>query len=167
MFHKKWDAAEDELNNAMAAADDMKVPVGGVLLLLGTVYSRTARVTFAEGVFREAVKFYGLDPQKPKPASSKQCVHPSLAAALCWRYCQLLSALPNRSTEAAAWADMAWKLWKKSGAVAKAGVIEEVLGDAENLKGLGQAGRGAVVSLTARRLLPLFPPQPEDDGIYE
>lgn len=31
-----------------------------------------------------------------KAAASATLVHPSLAALLCWRYCQLLTALPKR-----------------------------------------------------------------------
>lgn len=34
--------------------------------------------------------------QLRKAAASATLVHPSLAALLCWRYCQLLTALPKR-----------------------------------------------------------------------
>lgn len=87
-----------------------------------------------------------------------QPCHPSLKAAVCWRYAQLLTALPNRAAEAEAWASAGRKLLAESGGQGfGAGVaIQDVLGDVAALKGQGQHGRGAIVSLMARRLLPVF-----------
>jgi hypothetical protein len=102
-------------------------------------------------------------------SSSRQLAHPSLKAAVAWRYCQLLTALPNRGAEAATWGDAAHKLWKHAGG--GFGVLDgsqgsggsgfsslqDVLGDDVALTGKGQHGhgRGAVVSLLLRRLLPV------------
>lgn len=82
-------------------------------------------------------------------------LHPSLHAALAWRHCQLLSALPNRGGEAAAWEGAARELWGRCPALigGSGGSIEGVLGDVAALKGQGSHGGGAVASLLARRLL--------------
>lgn len=83
-----------------------------------------------------------------------QPVHPSLKAAVAWRYCQLLTALPNRGAEAAAWADAARGAWGRAGAGLQDRAIAGLLGDEAALKGQAQHGSGGVVSLVARRLLP-------------
>jgi hypothetical protein len=73
-----------------------------------------------------------------------------------WRYCQLLTALPNRGAEAAAWGGAAQEVWARGGGGAGFGgsPIQAVLGDDVALKGQGQHGAaGVVVSLAARRLL--------------
>jgi hypothetical protein len=105
-------------------------------------------------------------------SSSSQLAHASLKAAVAWRYCQLLTALPNRAAEAATWGDAARQLWQQAGGgfVGDAssqglanssglgfGSLQEVLGDDVALTGKGQHGhgRGAVVSLLLRRLLPV------------
>ena len=71
-----------------------------LLLLLATAYSRSARVTYAEGLYREAAKLAGLDPARDPPGAGQQPQqagqHATLEAALAWSYCQLLYALPNR-----------------------------------------------------------------------
>jgi hypothetical protein len=86
----------------------------------------------------------------PSPA-----LHPTLHAALAWRHCQLLSALPNRGGEADAWEACARKLWGSWPAAAAAGGpgLEAVLGDKAALKGQAGHGGGWVASLLPRRLL--------------
>jgi hypothetical protein len=96
---------------------------------------------------------------KAASSSSRQLAHASLQAAVAWRYCQLLTALPNRGAEAATWRDAALALWQHAGGgfVGADGSLQEVLGDDVALTGKGQHGhgRGAVVSLLLRRLLPV------------
>ncbi len=83
----------------------------------------------------------------------RHAIHSSLASALAWRYCQLLTALPRRSSEATAWGDLARGLWSESGCLARKD-IAAVLGDDVALKGQGSQGQGGVVSLFVRRVLP-------------
>ncbi len=82
--------------------------------------------------------------------------HASLAAAICWRSCQLLTALPNRGREAAAWAAAAQRLWSAAGTQVSSMSLQVVLGDDVALKGQGSHGHGAgaVISIATRRLLP-------------
>ncbi len=86
------------LNRSLVAVSSDKHPrVAMVLMLLGKVYARTARVMFAEGLYRECLKLMQLDDTKvggPCPH-----VHPSVAAMLGWQYHQLLKVLPNRGME--------------------------------------------------------------------
>lgn len=88
-----------------ASSGDRSPALAPLLTLLGYTYSRSARVTFAEGLFREAAKLLRLDPgrQQPPPdgpaaraAAAGAGVHASAAAVLAWRYAQLLWVLPNR-----------------------------------------------------------------------
>ncbi len=80
-------------------------------------------------------------------------MHPSIGALLAWRYCQLLSVLPNRSTEAAGWHKLASALWEEAPLGRKA-APESVFGGLEFLRGKGEAGLGVVVDLMCRRALP-------------
>eukprot|EP00798_Chlamydomonas_sp_ICE-L_P032444 gene32444-31057_t len=125
-----WDQAEELLGDALAAAEAdggwplmracyspgvgqlLKVSDGTqagkkdhprvaiILSLLGHVYSRSARVTFAEGLFREATKMLRIDPLSvtaaQQAADARGVVHSSVLAVVGWRYHQLLSALPKR-----------------------------------------------------------------------
>lgn len=103
-----------------AAHGERNPSLAPLLTLLGYTYSRSARVTFAEGLFREAAKLLRLDPfrlqtaeqrkgevqgqgqQQPpidSPAlqeAAEAGVHASSVAVLAWRYAQLLWVLPNR-----------------------------------------------------------------------
>uniref|UniRef100_A0A383VNM6 Uncharacterized protein n=1 Tax=Tetradesmus obliquus TaxID=3088 RepID=A0A383VNM6_TETOB len=180
MARKEWEASEEHLSAALAAAEAAGGEAGPglapVLLLLGTGYARSARVMFAEGLLREAAKVLGAaEPSRlvdKAASSSRQLAHPSLAAAVAWRYCQLLTALPNRGAEATTWGDAARTLWQHAGGgfvvqgasqgsgSSSFSSLQEVLGDDVALTGKGQHGhgRGAVVSLLLRRLLPVVPP---------
>jgi hypothetical protein len=95
-------------------------------------------------------------------ASHLEAVHPSLAAAVAWRYSQLLTALPNRGGEATAWAEAAQQQWQKAGQgllPLGGGRCSSALGDLAALTGKGSHGDNrVVVSLLLRRLLP--PVQP-------
>ena len=63
MAQKQWEAAEETLGKALKAAESAGGEgsrlIAPVLLLLGVVYSRTARVMFAEGMFREVARLMG------------------------------------------------------------------------------------------------------------
>jgi hypothetical protein len=61
-----------------------------------------------------------------------------------------------RSAEAASWGGAAQKLWANAGQGFAGVELPQVLGDESSLKGQGQHGRGALVSLLTRRLLPVF-----------
>lgn len=254
---KEWEAGEqaagDALKAAAAAGGEASPLLAPVLGLLGLVYSRTGRVTFAEGMFREAGRLGGLDPSRwvgslgspgrwsplcseqgmhkqlirgctqvqhvrclqgpmvqcvpsccacqaaaskrpisassdspaswpamrpasplshrPQLAAAKRSMQPSLGAAICWRYAQLLTALPKRESEAAQWEHYASQLWAggvpeggggaaSSGASSGGGTagvfgpISGCLGDLVALKGQGAHGTGVLVGLLTRRLLP-------------
>lgn len=63
MARKEWEASEEHLSAALAAAEAAGGEAGPglapVLLLLGSGYARSARVMFAEGLLREAAKVLG------------------------------------------------------------------------------------------------------------
>lgn len=65
---KQWEAAEEALSAALkaaeAAAGEAAPALAPVLCTLGYVYARSARVMYAEGMFREAAKLSRLDPSK-------------------------------------------------------------------------------------------------------
>lgn len=68
MASKEWEEAEERLSKALSAAEaaagEAAPLLAPVLTMLGVVYSRTARVTFGEGMFREAAKLSKLDPAR-------------------------------------------------------------------------------------------------------
>jgi len=165
---RRWPEAEEALSAAVrageaAAGGDARAPsLAAPLVLLGDVYARTARVTFAEGMYREAARLAGAEarigggagggaagagaggagggagdggggaptsgenggggggtteslstPAAGAGAAGPRPVHPSLAALAAWRYAQLLTALPRRGTEAAAWAAAGERHWRQ------------------------------------------------------
>ncbi|MEW5311215.1 MAG: hypothetical protein WDW38_002949 [Sanguina aurantia] len=219
ILREDWPKAETRLAAALEAAEaagsDAHPRLAPILTQLGWVYSRTARVTYAEGLFREAAKLMKLDPtrvtqllyplmdsesiseaaeaeseskgqagsvaeagsgegkeaagaalllrqqQLRKAAASATLVHPSLAALLCWRYCQLLTALPKREREADTWGRCAVMLWHST-RDASAGVsletlsetdIEATFGSRGRLKGAGHSGSGVILSIAMLRSL--------------
>jgi hypothetical protein len=163
---RAWEAAEESLGAALAAAEavstDRHARLAPALLLLGQLYSRTARVTFAEGMLREAAKLLRLDPARAgAAAAAPQLCHPSLLAALAWRAAQLLDALPpSRAGEGGQWRRCAEEQWGRAGRPYEgaAGGLAGVLGEVGALKGGAAAGSGALLSLGSRRLLLLAPP---------
>jgi hypothetical protein len=89
------------------------------------------------------------------PSGHQPC-HPSIKAAVCWRYGQLLTALPNRASEAGHWGAAAQTLWTSAGQGFAGQQLQQVLGDEVALKGQGLHGSGGLVSLLTRRLLPVY-----------
>lgn len=153
----EWEAAEQALSSALAAAEAVSGAscprVAPVLLLTAYTYSRTGRVTLAEGLYREAAKMLQLGPGSAD-AIELAMVHPSMGALLAWRYCQLLTAMPRRGTEAAAWEKLARALHEEAPIGGLGSAPETVFGTLDALTGKGQAGRGVVVDLMCRRALP-------------
>jgi hypothetical protein len=96
-------------------------------------------------------------PPRLSVAPPSHALHPSLHAALAWRYAQLLAALPNRGGEADAWERAARALWGRWPAAAAAGGgsgdLEGVLGNRAAFTGKGSHGCRCAVSLLPRRLL--------------
>ncbi|KAG2422639.1 hypothetical protein HXX76_015877 [Chlamydomonas incerta] len=169
MRAKEWGQAEELLGAALkaaeAAAGDRSPALAPLLTLLGYTYSRSARVTFAEGLFREAAKLLRLDPGRQQPpvggpaareAAAAAGVHASAGAVLAWRYAQLLWVLPNRAGEAAKWEAFARQYWDGSGRLGGAD-IAGVLGGEAHLKGEGADGSGVVLSTRFRRAWHAFP----------
>ncbi|GAX79410.1 hypothetical protein CEUSTIGMA_g6851.t1 [Chlamydomonas eustigma] len=162
MAQEQWGEAEELLGRSLKAAEEVssdKHPrIALVLMLLGRVYARTARVIFAEGMYRESTKLLQLDSwlsmkQMGRSSSTPPLTaHPSVLAMVAWHFHQLLTVLPNRGGEAARWEECAKELWSKSGAaLASHYNIQEVLGDSERLKGSGKDGHGFILSLHIRR----------------
>ncbi|KAG2450820.1 hypothetical protein HYH02_004655 [Chlamydomonas schloesseri] len=164
MRAKEWGQAEELLGAALkaaeAAAGDRSPGLVPLLTLLGYTYSRSARVTFAEGLFREAAKLLKLDPALQQPPAGGPAarqgaaaagVHASAAAVLAWRYAQLLWVLPNRAGEAAKWEAFARQYWVGSGRLGAAADIAGVLGGEGHLKGEGAEGTGVLLSTRFRR----------------
>lgn len=152
-----WDDAERALSDALAAAEAVSgeqcVRVALVLLLTAQAYSRTGRVTLAEGLYREAAKMLGLSPGHTDEIDIK-VVHPSAGSMLAWRYAQLLSALPRRDTEAAAWEKLARALHEEAPIGGLGAAPETAFGTLDGLTGKGSMGRGVVLDLMCRRVLP-------------
>ncbi len=95
------------LASPSAAHGERSAALAPLLALLGYAYCRSARVTFGEGLFREATKLLRLDPARlpahgdggssgAAAAAAAMGVHASVAAVLAWRFAQLLWVLPNR-----------------------------------------------------------------------
>jgi hypothetical protein len=101
---------------------------------------------------RRAIKTLGLDPARAEAPPAG--VHASVAAQLAWRYAQLLTALPQRGTEAEAWEACAARLYHKAGGFQGHRDIAQAFGDIHALQGQGAEGPGGVADLTVRRLLP-------------
>lgn len=190
MDTKDWENAENRLSEALSGAEELSsasntaTSEGGkphpriaiVLLLLAHVYSRTGKVTLAEGLYREIMKILDLN---PSVASSEPFVapglgggisssgsgtlqlglgpvHPSISSLAAWRYAQLLTALPRRSTEATGWHRLAKELYDDA---PLRRVLEpaSVFGTLDYLQGKGDAGCGFVLDLMTRRALPRAP----------
>jgi tetratricopeptide (TPR) repeat protein len=186
MDTKDWETAENRLSEALSGAEEVSSAsttassVGGkphpriaiVLLLLAHVYSRTGKVTLAEGLYREIVKILDLNPATESSSSLGGVggvsslpilqlqgfgpVHPSVSSLAAWRYAQLLTALPRRDTEAAGWHRLAKELYDDA---PLRRVLEpaSVFGTLDHLQGKGDGGCGIVLDLMTRRALPRAP----------
>ncbi|KAG2494259.1 hypothetical protein HYH03_007614 [Edaphochlamys debaryana] len=68
MAAREWSEAEELLGQALKAAEaahgERSPALAPLLTLLGYTYSRSARVTFGEGLYREAAKLLRLDPAR-------------------------------------------------------------------------------------------------------
>lgn len=155
---------------AEAVSGERHLRVAPVLLLLGQVYCRTGRVTVAEGLYREACKRLGLDPgpfarsgagaggggvRGSAQSVEAREVHPSLAAFAAWRHGQLLTVLPRRGAEASAWLELGGALHDAAPLARPRSAMVAALGAPDALSGKGEAGRGVLLDLTLRRLLPV------------
>lgn len=154
---KAWEDAERALSDALAAAESISgessARVALVLMLTAHLYSRTERVTMSEGLYRESCKMLQLSPRDADAVELK-VVHPSVGTLLAWRYCQLLTALPRRTTEAANWEKLARALHEEAPIGGLGSAPETTFGTLDALSGKGQAGRGVVLDLMCRRVLP-------------
>lgn len=167
MKRGEWEAAEDGLSTALEAAEavsgERHPRVVLPLLLTGEVFSRTRRVTYAEGLYRECAKLMALEstwpPSHRRPVgeggtsapASLRGLNASVAALLSWRAAQLMAALPNRSTELMEWERSATLLFGV--AQPNANVADE-LGSRDALRGKGSWGNGCTLDLWSRRALP-------------
>ena len=158
VMQQRWQEGEAALGEALSAlgsvSRDDHPRLALPLTLLAWVYSRTARVTLAEGLFREAGKLLQLDPQRGALPADWQLAHPSAAALLAWRHAQLLTALPRRGAEAERWHDLAGDLARRGGVPAP---LLDVLGPLDLLKGTakGVAFPGMLLSVPSRRAFPI------------
>lgn len=103
---------------------------------------------------RQAARILQLDPAKSYVAASPK-VHPSVAAALAWRYAQLLAVLPKRSTETEAWQGLARDI-QSSASEQQSGDtrgLEETYGELLSLQGKGATGKGDICDVPTRRML--------------
>ena len=77
------------------------------------VYRKTGRVVFAEGLYRECLKLCGFPTDAASITDDRlleslpSFVNVRVPGLAAWRLAQLLSALPNRGTEAARFARLA------------------------------------------------------------
>ena len=109
-------------------------------------------------VCRQAARILQLDPAKSYVAAHPK-VHPSVAAALAWRYAQLLAALPKRNTETEAWEGLARDI-QSSASEQQSGDthgLEESYGELHSLQGKGAPGKGGVCDVSTRRMLQYAP----------
>ena len=182
---KDWDGAEARISDALSAVELLTggsgsgssgvkhVRVAVVLLPLAWVYSRSGRVTLAEGLYREIAKILHLSPPPTTAGGGSGSgsgsnggsldfvehlgVHPNVAALAAWRYAQLLTALPRRETEAQGWHRLAKDLYDDA---PLRRVLEpaSAFGTLDMLTGKGTSGYGVVLDLLTRRVLPRTPP---------
>lgn len=189
----EWNDAEKHLSNALEVAESLSegappphARTALVLIPLAWVYSRTGRVTLAEGLYREITKMLGVSSMLKSSASpvvasaplypatdlgvasgavsstisstvpalhTLSAVHPSINSLAAWRYAQLLSAMPKRTTETAAWHALAQELYDDA-PLRRILEPSTVFGTLDTLQGKGDAGYGVVVDAMTRRVLP-------------
>lgn len=155
MHRAAWEDAEEQLNSAIevieALGSNATLAMG--LLPLAEVYSRTARVIVAEGMYREVAKLLELDPRAGK--NGGPFVHSSVNSFVAWRYAQLLTVLPKRETEAAAWKKLSWEAYEEA-PLKRLTEPDTMFGSLDRLSGKGKSGQGVMIDLQTRRCLPKF-----------
>jgi tetratricopeptide (TPR) repeat protein len=169
---EEWEGAEQTLSDALSITESLNsqgsvmqpyrghVRVGFILLSLAWMYSRTGRITLAEGLYRETLKIFNLNINEGMGGDSllglELPFHPSVGALAAWRYAQLLTALPGRGTEASAWQSLASDLYDDA-PIRRVVDPVRVFGSLELLTGKGSPGCGVVLDLMCRRALPRLP----------
>jgi hypothetical protein len=155
MHRSAWEEAEEKLNEAIEVVEPIgtKATLAMSLLPLAEVYSRTGRVTLAEGLYREVAKLLELDPSAGKMGGTD--VHPSVNSFVAWRFSQLLTVLPKRETEAAAWRDLSFGAYEEA-PLKRLTDPEVMFGTLDRLSGKGTSGQGVMLDLMTRRCLPKF-----------
>lgn len=169
---EEWEEAEQALSDALSITESLNsqgsvmqpyrghIRVGFILLSLAWMYSRTGRITLAEGLYRETLKIFDLNINErmggDSTLRSELPFHPSVGALAAWRYAQLLTALPGRGTEASAWQSLANDLYDDAPVRRVVDPIR-VFGSLDMLQGKGSSGCGVVLDLMCRRALPRIP----------
>jgi hypothetical protein len=72
-----------------------------------------------------------------------------------WRFAQLLTVLPKRETEAAAWKQLAGEAYEEA-PLKRLTDPEIMFGSLDRLSGKGTSGQGVMLDLMTRRCLPKF-----------
>jgi tetratricopeptide (TPR) repeat protein len=154
-WRNAWDEAEEHLNAAIEVIETLgsKATLAMGLLPLAEVYSRTSRVIAAEGLYREIAKLLDLDPRAGKDGGPY--VHSSVNSLVAWRFAQLLTVLPKRETEAAAWKQLAGEAYEEA-PLKRLTDPEIMFGSLDRLSGKGTSGQGVMLDLMTRRCLPKF-----------
>ena len=109
--------------------------LGLALGLTAAVFARTGRLTFAEGLLREAAKRLQLSVDVEGAASGpwRTDMHPSIPACLAWQCAQVFAANDRRSTEAQEWARRAEALWPYGRQLAdQLGAVDVLKADADS-----------------------------------
>lgn len=161
MYRSAWEDAEEKLNDALAVVESIVQTttgsggqhpyIGMTLLPLAEVYSRTGRVTLAEGLYREIAKILGLSPAEDK--KGRTAVHPTVNSFVAWRFSQLLTVLPKRETEATAWKNLSFDIYDDA-PLKRLTDPDVMFGSLDRLSGRGTNGQGVVLDLMTRRALP-------------
>ena len=122
------------------------------------VRAKISPVSESVAVCRQAARILQLDPAKGYVAVHPK-VHSSVAAALAWRYAQLLAALPKRDTETEAWKMLARDIQSTSNELQSEDThrLEEAYGELHSLQGKGAPGKGDICDIPTRRMLQYAP----------
>ena len=155
MARSAWEDAEEQLDAAIEVIEGLgsKATLAMGLLPLAEVYARTSRVIVAEGLYREITKLLDLDPRAGKNGGA--FVHSTVHSFVSWRYAQLLTVLPKRETEAAAWKNLSFASYEEA-PLRRLTAPDVVFGSLDRLSGKGTSGDGVILDLMTRRCLPKF-----------
>ncbi|GIL44694.1 hypothetical protein Vafri_2217 [Volvox africanus] len=125
MRAREWGEAEELMGEALKSMEavygERSPSLAPLLMLLGYTYSRSARVTFAEGLYREAAKLLRLDParvhqhrQEPQQLEEHPHHHPQLQLTNEQRHAQqsrssLLQVSADAGVHASIVAVLSWR----------------------------------------------------------